>query len=641
MTIDESALSHIMQVLTDLYADPELAVIREYSTNALDAHVEAGESRPIEVTLPAPLSPFFKVRDYGIGLSVDDIRDIYSRYGTSTKRQSDDVVGMLGLGCKSALTYCDQFTLTGIKDGRRVQVSISRDEDGSGSMTIVSEAATKEPNGVEVIVPAKRVNGFEEKAQEFFSVWTPGTVLVNGKHPERIDGTWVTDKLLLTNAVTRDHVVMGNVPYPVGEDEPPLFDLSGNANRAARMSYGYRSSRWHTVAFVDIGEVHFTPSREALQMTKTTKERLASIRTELMLEYTASIKRQIKDAPDAVTAITILKDARQQGFTEECEYQGRIVPDGTLKRANVSNIDAKGVGYLTTGTGYGRRKTGEWSQAVSMGNPNNQLWFVNFDGAELTAYKRDKLEVWATQQSIELGGKQKVFVKELTADERFWLDGAAIHDFADVEAIKIKKDTQVSRWDGKPRGSYDGRQDGAWTTGIEAATIDASKPLIWLNGNKWAGQQEVGSLHPEATVICLPMNRIDKFQRDFPTAVKLSEYAAAKAEKWKAAQKPFDLEAFDFQRYGGDYTKIADLDPARVNDPQLKKAIKLAKHNVTQVVNEYQEHHHHLGRRLSGKSFSDPLQKYPLASGHYSLRGKTREHIYIYINAAYAAERTV
>lgn len=44
MSIDQSALAHIMNVLTDLYVDPELAVIREYSTNALDSHI-AGYNR--------------------------------------------------------------------------------------------------------------------------------------------------------------------------------------------------------------------------------------------------------------------------------------------------------------------------------------------------------------------------------------------------------------------------------------------------------------------------------------------------------------------------------------------------------------------------------------------------------------------
>src|SRR5512146_2284489 len=130
MSIDQTALAHIMNVLTDLYADPELAVIREYSTNALDSHIEAGISRPIEVTTPTALRPLFTVRDYGVGLDADDIRDIYSRYGASTKRQTNDAVGMLGLGCKSALAYVDQFTLAGITGGQRMLVSIARDETG-------------------------------------------------------------------------------------------------------------------------------------------------------------------------------------------------------------------------------------------------------------------------------------------------------------------------------------------------------------------------------------------------------------------------------------------------------------------------------------------------------------------------------
>src|SRR6476469_3924392 len=131
MKINEDALTHIMSFLTDLYSDPEMAVIREYSTNAYDAHVEGFVDRPIEVTLPTNLSPFFRVRDYGAGLDEDDIREIYSQYGASTKRESNDVNGMLGLGCKSALTYTDQFTLTGIKNGICTEVAISRDENGS------------------------------------------------------------------------------------------------------------------------------------------------------------------------------------------------------------------------------------------------------------------------------------------------------------------------------------------------------------------------------------------------------------------------------------------------------------------------------------------------------------------------------
>ena len=42
---------------------------------------------------------------------VEDIHSIYSQYGESTKRGTNAQNGMLGLGCKSALTYTNQFTM--------------------------------------------------------------------------------------------------------------------------------------------------------------------------------------------------------------------------------------------------------------------------------------------------------------------------------------------------------------------------------------------------------------------------------------------------------------------------------------------------------------------------------------------------
>ena len=44
MTFDENAIAHLMSVLTDLYSDPTLAVVREYSTNARDAQIAAGKA---------------------------------------------------------------------------------------------------------------------------------------------------------------------------------------------------------------------------------------------------------------------------------------------------------------------------------------------------------------------------------------------------------------------------------------------------------------------------------------------------------------------------------------------------------------------------------------------------------------------
>ena len=84
--IKKEGISHIFNVLRNqLYSDKILAVIREYSCNAVDAHIDIGKNEtPILVTLPSKLSLEFKVRDFGRGLSETEIAQVYAMYGEST-----------------------------------------------------------------------------------------------------------------------------------------------------------------------------------------------------------------------------------------------------------------------------------------------------------------------------------------------------------------------------------------------------------------------------------------------------------------------------------------------------------------------------------------------------------------------------
>ena len=63
--IDKSAAGLVMDILAKLYANPLAAAIREYTSNAIDAHVAAGVDRPVEVTLPSRRNQWLTVRDYG------------------------------------------------------------------------------------------------------------------------------------------------------------------------------------------------------------------------------------------------------------------------------------------------------------------------------------------------------------------------------------------------------------------------------------------------------------------------------------------------------------------------------------------------------------------------------------------------
>ena len=73
-TISEDAINHIGALLEGQYRHPEKAVIREYVSNALDAHRMFGVDKKVVVHLPVPTDPVFRVRDFGPGLSLEHFR---------------------------------------------------------------------------------------------------------------------------------------------------------------------------------------------------------------------------------------------------------------------------------------------------------------------------------------------------------------------------------------------------------------------------------------------------------------------------------------------------------------------------------------------------------------------------------------
>lgn len=118
-TIDRSEVPAIMGYLSDkMYNNPVRAVIREYSCNAWDAHVAAGKADvPIRVDLPTNLMPELAIRDFGPGLPFEDIKDTYVKIGKSTKTETNEELGMFGLGAKAGYAYVTSFTIISYHGG--------------------------------------------------------------------------------------------------------------------------------------------------------------------------------------------------------------------------------------------------------------------------------------------------------------------------------------------------------------------------------------------------------------------------------------------------------------------------------------------------------------------------------------------
>ena len=109
-TIDAEDMRYVASLLRNNYSNPPLAVVREISANALDANQEANATRKVEITIPSRFNPHFCVRDFGSGLSKEDVFGLYSKYGKSTKRSSNNYIGAFGIGKFAPLSYGNNFT---------------------------------------------------------------------------------------------------------------------------------------------------------------------------------------------------------------------------------------------------------------------------------------------------------------------------------------------------------------------------------------------------------------------------------------------------------------------------------------------------------------------------------------------------
>jgi HSP90 family molecular chaperone len=99
MSLDLDSAQILMQMLSkNLYSDSIGSTIRECASNALDSHRRADVNDPIIVSFKANKENNyeFSVEDFGTGLDADDVRNIISKYGKSTKRNSTNELGMMG-----------------------------------------------------------------------------------------------------------------------------------------------------------------------------------------------------------------------------------------------------------------------------------------------------------------------------------------------------------------------------------------------------------------------------------------------------------------------------------------------------------------------------------------------------------------
>jgi hypothetical protein len=267
-----------------LYANKIRAIVRELSCNAVDSHTAAGkQNTPFDVHLPNSLEPWFSIRDYGTGLSHQQVTQIYTTYFESTKTASNEFIGALGLGSKSPFSYTDNFTVTAIQDGVKGIYTAFINEQGVPSIAKMMDEQTTDPAGVEVKFAVEERYDFDKFRQEARYVYEYFKLrpVVSGSVDFKFKDPSYKEKDIIPGVHYSDdgrssYAIMGNIKYPIDvpNADKALAGLKGLLGCGLVMEFA-------------IGELDFQASREGLsyipQTINAIKSKLEQLNAQLAI----------------------------------------------------------------------------------------------------------------------------------------------------------------------------------------------------------------------------------------------------------------------------------------------------------------------------------------------------------------------
>lgn len=282
-------------LLDGLYTDKHQSIIRELWTNALDSHKAAGrEDVPFDCKLPNSLDPTFYVRDYGTGLSHEDIMHLYSTVFASTKTETNEQIGCLGLGSKSPFSYTDSFTVISYDGNEKRTYIAALDEDGIPAITHFNTESSNEHCGLQVMFSSSSGDHsyFSKAACRVsigFSVKPNITGTEIGDMPKPAFESETLEIYSRSEYITSHMIKMGPVLYPIPESETrPLTNMLGWSSYA--------------VITVPVGSVEFAANREALQLTDDTRKVIGNVISDNIKKLNETIEIDLKDADSYLDA---------------------------------------------------------------------------------------------------------------------------------------------------------------------------------------------------------------------------------------------------------------------------------------------------------------------------------------------------
>jgi transposase len=293
-----------------IYSDKLAALVRELCCNAYDAHKMVGKGDvPFLVKLPNSMEPNFIVRDYGNGMTEEQVANTFTVYFESDKTDSNKFVGYMGLGSKCPFAYTDNFSVTSYVGGKKYVYNLFVNEDRIPTCALMAVEDTDEPTGIEITIAIDRYDhsSISHRASNILGRFDVKPEVTGSSHFEfaNFDEEYVihTDKFAVKKSTWGDsYAIMGNVAYELDHSD---MDLVPEHVKLINSGVDF---------FFEIGELEPAASREKLSLTKKTVQNLKDRFDHVLAEVAKELEKNVSNAKTRWEAMCLFSAAKKSSI---------------------------------------------------------------------------------------------------------------------------------------------------------------------------------------------------------------------------------------------------------------------------------------------------------------------------------------
>ena len=361
--ITDQSQAIIMDSLINLYSDPIGSIVREITSNCIDANrerdlkvdgkipKEEGDSQLfwsskqtvcieyVEKNTILGIDECIMFHDHGCGLSEERVANVFTTFGASTKRDNNYEIGGFGLGAKSPLAYTETFYVSSRHNGTETYFMLYRNNDNVPHMDQVYQTSTEEKNGSTVIVPIQDhydKNKFRDAISEqlcFFDnivfknvIESLGSVTQYYAKDSSRRVVIETEDYVLTNNGKSVDLLVGKVVYPLNWDQ--LESEEGKYNASMCIKF-------------DIGVLDLVPSRESIRYTPKT---IAAIDGKLKAVRAAFVKDVGEQYAEEVNYLAFIKSIGN--ISQSSRWSSLTSNDPLAIKASMVNVKMTDIPFV-------------------------------------------------------------------------------------------------------------------------------------------------------------------------------------------------------------------------------------------------------------------------------------------------------